>query len=55
MNMLVVDLNLPNPKEPFVLPVIDVIDLDLSDLGLEEVFVIDDQLTVEEDDVLREW
>ena len=66
MNMLALDPDLPNPissflknltledpREPFVLLVIDVTDLDLSDLGLEEVFMMDNQSTVEEDDVLR--
>ena len=46
------NLTLENPREPFVLPVIDTIDLDLSDLGLDEVFMTDDQPTVEEYDVL---
>ena len=45
-------LTLENPREPFVLPVIDDTDLDLSDLGLEEVFLVDNQPKVEEDDVL---
>ena len=45
-------LTLENPREPFVLPVIDDIDLDLSDLCLEEVFLPDNQPKVEEDDVL---
>ena len=66
MNMLAMDpdppnpissflknLYLENPREPFVLPVIDTINLDLSDLGLEEVFMTDDQPTIEEDDVLH--
>ena len=65
MNMLVVDpdppnpissflknLTLENPREPFVLPVIDTTELDLFDLSLEEVFMVDDQPTIEEDDVL---
>ena len=65
MNTLVVDpdplnpissflkkLTLEDPREPFVLSVIDVIDLDLSNLGLEEVFITDNQPTIEEDDVL---
>ena len=34
-------LTLKNPREPFVLPVIDDTDLDLFDLGLEEVFLAD--------------
>ena len=46
-------LTLENPREPFVVPVIDDTDLDLSDLGLEEVFLADNQPKVEEDDVLR--
>ena len=66
MNMLALDpdspnpissflktLTLENPREPFVLPVIDDTDLDLSDLGLEEVFLVDNQPKVEEDDVFR--
>ena len=66
MNMLAVDpdppnpnssflknLTLENPREHFVLPVVDVTDLDLSHLGLEEVFMVDNQPIVEEDDVLR--
>ena len=66
MNMLAVDLDPPNPissflknltlenpRDPVVLPVIDATDLDLSDLCLEGVFMIDDQPTVEEDDVFR--
>ena len=40
-------LTLENPREPFVLPVIDD-----TDLGLEEVFLVDNQPKVEEDDVL---
>ena len=47
------NLYLENPREPFVLPVIDTTNLDLSDLGLEEVFMTDDQPTIEEDDVLH--
>ena len=63
MNLLAVDPDPPNPissflrtltledpKEPFVLTVIDDTDLDLSDLGLEEVFMAEPK--VEEDDVL---
>ena len=46
------NLTLEDPREPFVLSVIDVIDLDLSNLGLEEVFITDNQPTIEEDDVL---
>ncbi|KAK4583122.1 hypothetical protein RGQ29_026064 [Quercus rubra] len=67
MNMLTVDLDLPNPissflktltlndsRDPFVLPVIKDSDLDLSDLGLEEVFMTNNEPKVEEeDDVLR--
>ena len=43
-------LTLEDPREPFVLPVIKDTDLELSDLGLKEVFIVD---KVEEDDVLR--
>ena len=67
MNILVVDPNPPNlilsflktltledSREPFVLPIIDDTDLDLSDLGLEEVFMTNTESKVEEeDDVLR--
>ena len=67
MNMLIVDPNPPNPissflktltlndsREPFVLPVIEDSDLDLSDLGLEEVFMTNNEPKVEEeDDVLH--
>ena len=67
MNMLTVDPDPPNPilsflktfthndsREPFVLPVIEDSDLDLSDLGLEEVFMKNNEPKVEEeDDVLR--
>ena len=67
MNMLTVDPDLPNPissflktltlndpREHFVLPVIEDSDLDLSDLGLEEVFMTNNEPKVEEeDDVLR--
>ena len=67
MNMLAVDPNPPNPissflktltledsREPFVLPIIDDTNLDLSDLGLEEVFMTNIEPKVgEEDDVLR--
>ena len=45
-------LTLENPREPFVLLVIDDTDLDLFDLGLEEVFLVDNQPKVDEDDVL---
>ena len=65
--MLTVDPDPPNPissflktltlndsKEPFVLPVIKDSDLDLSDPGLEEVFMTNNEPKVEEkDDVLR--
>ena len=65
--MLTVDPDLPNPissflktltlndlKEPFVLLVIEDFDLDLSDLGLKEVFMTNNKPKVEEeDDVLR--
>ena len=68
MNMLAVDPDSPNPilsflknltlensRDPFVLLVIDATDLDLSDLGLEEVLMhqTNDQPTIEKDDVLR--
>ena len=67
MNMFTVDPDPPNPissflktltlndsREPFVLPVIEDSDLDLSDLGLEEVFMTNNEPKVEEeDDVLR--
>ena len=67
MNMLTVDPDPPNPissflrtltlndsREPFVLPVIEDSDLYLSDLGLEEVFMTNNEPKVEEeDDVLR--
>ena len=56
MNMLTVDPDPPNPissflktltlndsREPFVLPVIEDSDLDLSDLGLEEVFMANNE------------
>ena len=55
-NMLTVDPDPPNPissflktltlndsREPFVLPVIEDSDLDLSDLGLEEVFMANNE------------
>ena len=45
-------LTLGDPKEPFVLPIVEDSDLDLSDLGLEEVFMTDPK-EEEEDDVLR--
>ena len=65
--MLTVDPDPPNPissflktltlndsREHFVLPVIEDSDLDLSDLGLEEVFMANNEPKVEEeDDVLR--
>ena len=67
MNMLTVDPDPANPissflktltlndsREPFVLPVIEDFDLDLSDLGLEEVFMTNNEPKVEEeDDVFR--
>ena len=66
MNMLAVDPDPPNPissflktltlndlREPLVLPIIEDTDLDLFDLGLEEVFMANDEPKVEEDDVLR--
>jgi len=46
------NLTLKNPRDPFVLLVIDATDLDLFELGLEGVLMTDDQPTVEEDDVL---
>ena len=47
-------LTFNDPREPFVLPVIEDSDLDLSDLGLEEVFMTNNEPKVEEeDDVLR--
>ena len=47
-------LTLNDSREPFVLPVIEDSDLDLSDLGLEEVFMTNNEPKVEEeDDVLR--
>ena len=65
MNMLAVDPDPPNPissflktltledsRKPFVLPVIEDSDLDLSDLGLEEVFMTNIEPKVEEVDVL---
>ena len=61
MNMLTVDTNPPNPissflqtltledsRELFVLPIIDDTDLDLFDLGLEEVFMTNTEPKVEE-------
>ena len=65
--MLTVDPDPPNPissflktltlndsRDPFVIPVIEDSDLDLSDLGLEEVFMTSNEPKVEEeDDVLR--
>ena len=66
MNMLAVDPDPPNPissflrtltlndlREPLVLPIIEDADLDLSDLGLEEVFMMNDEPKEEEEDVLR--
>ena len=67
MNMLVMDPDPLNPissflrtftledsKEPFVLSVIEDLELDLSDLGLEEIFMENTEPKVEEeDDVLR--
>ena len=45
---------LNDSREPFVLPVIEDSDLDLSDLGLEEVFMTNNEpKEEEEDDVLR--
>ena len=45
-------LTLGDPKEPFVLPIVEDSDLDLFDLGLEEVFMTDPK-EEEEDDVLH--
>ena len=66
MNMLAMDpnpsnpissflktLTLEDPRKPFMLIVINDTDLNLSGLGLEEVFMADNQQKVEEDDVLR--
>ena len=68
MNMLTIDLDPPNPISSFlkaitledsynppVLPIITDTNLNLSDLGLEGIFMYqqDDQPTVEEDDVLH--
>ena len=63
MNMLAMDPDPPNPissflrtftpedsKEPFVLSVIEDLELDLSDLGLEEIFMENTELKVEEED-----
>ena len=63
MNMLTVDPDPPNPissflktltlndsRELFVLPVIEDSDLDLSDLGLKEVFMTNNEPKVEEED-----
>ena len=63
MNMLTVDPDPPNPissflktltlndsREPFVLPVIEDSGLDLFDLGLEEVFMANNEPKVEEED-----
>ena len=47
-------LTLNDPREPFVLLVIEDSDLDLSVLGLEEVFMTNNEPKMEEeDDVLR--
>ncbi|XP_065636509.1 proline-rich extensin-like protein EPR1 [Quercus suber] len=67
MNMLAIDPDPPNPissflktltladsREPFLLPVIEDSELDLSNLGLEEVFMTNTEPKVEEEDgVLR--
>ena len=66
MNMLAIDPDPSNPissflktltledlRKPFVLPVINDTDLNLSGLGLEEVLMADNQQKVEEDDVFR--
>ena len=41
---------LEDSKEPFVLSVIEDLELDLSDLGLEEIFMENTELKVEEED-----
>ena len=41
-------LTLEDSRKPFVLPIIDDTDLDLSDLGLEEVFMTNTKPKVEE-------
>ena len=47
-------LTFNDSREPFVLPIIEDSDLDLSDLGLEKVFTANNEPKVEEeDDVLR--
>ena len=47
-------LTLGDSRKPFMLPIIDDMDLDLSDLGLEEVFMTNtDPKVEEEDDVFR--
>ena len=46
-------LTLEDPKEPFVLPIIEDTDLDLFDLGLEEVFMTNTDPKEEEEDVLH--
>jgi len=66
MNMLAMDPDPPNPissflrtltledpKEPFVLPIVEDIDLDLSDLGLEEVFMTNVDPKEEEEEAPR--
>ena len=66
MNMLAVDPDPQNPissflktltlndsREPLVLPIIEDTNLDLSNLGLEEVLMTNDEPKVEEDDVLH--
>ena len=60
MNLLTIDPDPPNPislflrtltledpKEPFVLPIIEDSDLDLSGLGLEEIFMTNSKLSPE--------
>ena len=49
------NLSLENPRDPFMLPVINAIDLDLFELGLEEVIMhqAENQPIVEEDNVLH--
>ena len=43
-------LTLNDSREPLVLPVIENSDLDLSDLGLEEVFMVNNEPKLEEED-----
>ena len=43
-------LTFDDPREPLVLPIIEDNELDLSDLGLEEVFMTNEEPKEEEDD-----